>query len=201
MDNPLVSRREIFVNTLLGFLLVSVFCLPFFLGLVVIRFVFKTAASLITNLWPQLAHPSDEVFLGFLALVMLTSAIGHLRKQRWQNAFLSFAVIATSLSIWLSSARLLPGHQELALLPWTVLLIVGLMPGEARLTRFEFILGCVIVAAVLAVNDGLLGSDGLRRTVATFAGLGMLLVVGLQIRERWNGHRNTGPQAPLSPVP
>jgi hypothetical protein len=192
MDSPgwmgaehFMSRRNILVNTLLGFFLISVFALLFFLAVGALGVVLKAGNLFITRFWPQLAHSQDTIFLGLIASVVLTSAIGHLRKRRWQNAFLSFGIAAAMLSIWLAPSHSLGGQPALALVPWTFFLIFAILPGDVRLTRFEFILGNSIVAALVAINAGLLGPDRLSNVVAICAQLAIVLLMVLHVRQNW----------------
>lgn len=201
-----MNRRDILVNTLLGFFLVSVFALLFFFAFAALVVVLKAGNLFITRFWPQLAHSQDTIFLGLIAFVVLTSAIGHLRKRRWQNALLSFGIAAAMLSSWLAPSRSLGGQQALgqqalALVPWTFFLIFAILPGDSRLTRFEFILGNSIVAALVAINAGLLGPDRLSNVVAICAQLAIVLLIALHVRQRWSSEKNPGPQVPLVPTP
>jgi hypothetical protein len=193
-----MSRRDIVVNTLLGLLLVSVFALPFFLGIAILPVVLKGAGLAIASFWPKLAHPQNAAILVLIALCALTPAVVHSRKRRWRNAFLSFAALPMILSIWFADA-----HSSFGLNGdyWIVILLVAFSsPPDSAPTRFHFFAAACAISAVVAVNTGLLGYGLIARIVSdcVFAGLFIWFVV--DARRNWNGTKDPGPQAPLSPT-
>jgi hypothetical protein len=193
-----MGRRDILVNTLLGFFLVFVFALLFLLAVAALGVVLKNAGLLIARFWPQLAHSQEAVFLGLIALAELKSAIGHLRKRHWRNAFLSFAAVPMILSIWLAAAHSsfgLDGSYWIA-----ILFLIFSIPVESVATRFHFFAAASGICAVIATNTGLLGSGLLARIVSDCVLAGVFLWFASAIRHNRYDPKNPGPQTPPSPV-
>jgi hypothetical protein len=181
-----MSRREIVVNTLLGLLLISALGLPFLLAFAAL----KGADLVITSFWPQLAHSQDAVFLGFMALGVLASAIMHSRKRHWRSGFLSFAALPMILSIWFAGA-----HSSFGLngvYQFVIILAALFMPLDSAPTRFQFFAAASAISAVIAVNTGLLGSGVMARIVSFCLLSGFFLWFVIEARRNSSSTENRG---------
>jgi hypothetical protein len=188
-----MSRREIVVNTLLGLLLVSALPVFFLVGLAVL----KGASLVIASFWPQVAHPQNAAFVGFVALAALTSSVRHFRKRRWRNAFLTFAALPMILSFWFAGA-----HSSLGLGGdfWIAGVLFVFIPPDSAPTRFQFFAAATVISAVVAVNTGLLGFGLMSRIVSDCLLAGFYIWCVNEFRRNWNDTKDPVPQAPLSPT-
>jgi len=192
-----MSRRETVVNTLLGIFLVAVFLLPFLLFFVVAGYVLQALDHGARYLLPGVVHYSSSlIFLSLLCLLSLVYGVTHLRRRRWQSAFLSFAILPMIVSVWFADVHSPLGRD--ALWMWPAFLIVAI-PTDSRLTRFEFIVGASTVAAAVSANTGLLGSGSLARTIADCVLVGLFTWFVIDVRQRWSSPKTPGPEAPPSP--
>jgi hypothetical protein len=189
-----MSRRDMVVNTLLGLLLISALGLPLLLGFAVL----KGASLVITSFWPQLAHHQDAIFVGFMALCVLASAIRHSRRQHWRSAFLSFAALPMILSIWFAGPHSSFGFNGEY---WfAIVFVTFFIPPDSDPTRFQFFAAASAISAVMAVNTGLLGSALMARMVSDCLLAGFFIWFAMWARELSSGPKDPGPQAPLSPT-
>jgi hypothetical protein len=185
---PGVNSREIAVNTLLGFVLIFTFALPFLLALLVIQYVSPIFAA-IENYLPWLGRSADAIFYGVLSLSLLIGGRDYFRKQHWRNGFLSIALIAMMLILHVHFQSYFQSEHTFLLV-----LLILYIPLNAPVSRNEFILAGLLVSAGFAASVGLLGSGALPRFIADFTVLG-LFVWGLR---RLRNERSS-PQ-PLSPA-
>jgi hypothetical protein len=184
-----VNRREIAVNTLLGFVLIFIWALPFLLAMLVIHYVSPIFHAAIENYLPWLARSDDAMFYGVLSLSLLIAGRDHFRKQNWRNGFLSIALAAMML---ISLVRFHSYFQpDYTFVPVFLMLCI---PWNAPLSRNEFILTGLLAGVGFTATMGFLGSGALPRFVAAFTGLGLFVWVIRRLRDD-----GSSPQ-PLSPV-
>ncbi len=154
-----MNWREITLNTLLGFLLVLIFAIPFALGIVALGFVFNAVDLTIKHLLPGFGRHSDVAFYAFLCLWSLISGIDHLRKRLWPSAFLSLTLIPTSVSFLVYVTKSVFGDDKLFVMIWIVILLTS----RLRPTRLEFMGSAFVIGASFAINTQLLGSGIVAR--------------------------------------
>lgn len=188
-----MSRREIVVNTLMGVLLVSsalVTCLGiatiFWLAIWAIKYAFD-------YFFPGLVFPVDLVVFSMCAYAFGDSFIRNVRRGKTREAFLSFVAIAALVSCWFAPANSIFAGDRIPVLMLLPLLMI--LPGPIR--RIEFFIGAAVLSAVLAVNDGLVGSGRLAH--AALGGTLILTSVWIGIRTR-RGFDASEPQQTARPV-
>ena len=183
--------RETPVNVLLGLFLLFVFAVPFLLGIFAIGFAVQYLDLAFRKFVPALARPWDVVFYGILCLWSLISGVGHLRKWRWRNAFLSLAIVPMIISIWLAGRRL--PFRDNAFFAWPWFLVV-FASTDSLLTRLEFTLGGILIGASVGVSTGLLGSGTVAQVVADCIFLGAITLLSIHLRRLQR--KATDPEAP-----
>jgi hypothetical protein len=196
-SNPFMSRRDIVINTVLGFLIVAIFLFPFLLFAVVAEYILRALNLSVGYLFPGTANLKVVILAVFL-IVSLVSAVGQVWKRRWRNAFLSFAMLPLFASVCLADAHSLLGLRG----PFWIfgLLPIFAIPEASGPTRSQFLLVASTICAVIAINTGLLGSGLVARIIAGCVLVGLALWFIIDVRQRDAGPTNPGPQAPLSPT-
>lgn len=179
------------IDCLLGLILILMFAIPVVVGVVAIGFACQAVTLALHHFVPALARPWNAELYGLLCLWSLISGIGHLRKQRWPNAFLSFAAIPMIVSVGFAGVRSPLGDEVFFPWPWFVVILNSI---DSPATRLEFLVGGLVVATSVAVNTGMLEFGTLAQIAAygVFSGVLALFVMYFR-RERC---RQTGSHAP-----
>jgi hypothetical protein len=150
-----MSAREKAVDVLIGSALLLILASLFAIGFGAIGLAIYALEMVGKHFLPQLANHWDVAFYGFLCLSSLGASLGHLRKRRLLNAFLSFAMIPMIAFVGLAQPR------DSTFFVWTMLMVM-FTSSDSLLTRLEFALGAFVVATSVAVNAGLLGTGTLE---------------------------------------
>jgi len=150
-----VSRRDVVVNTLIGFFLLAIAFLVLLAYVAALWITIWTIKVLAKRFFPGVIVPFPVAMFIVLGITSLAAGVGHLRSRRWRNAFVSLALIPVGTSIWFADPRSPYGPDGFAYL-WLTLL--ALFPVEKfLLPRSEFFLSASILMIVMAVNSGILG--------------------------------------------
>jgi hypothetical protein len=178
-----MHSRETAVNLLLGVVLVLIFAV--LVGAVVATFgiVLYATDLVVKHVFPGLARSWNAEFYGVPCLWSLIAGIGHLRKLRLRNTFLSLAIIPMIVSVWFASPNSPLRDNAFFMWPWFMVLLI---PADSLLTKLEFTLGGFVVTTTFAVNAGLLGSGTFARvaTDCVFVAVFALVVVYFRREQR-----------------
>jgi len=181
-SNLLMSRRDIVVDTLIGILLLAValFLVLFFIA--ALGLALWTVEHLAKRCFPGVVLPYSITLLVVYGVSSLAYSVGHLRHQRWRNAFLSLAAIPVIVSIWFADPHSPFGRDGFVLI-W--LALMGLCtPDKSPLPQTEFFLGAPIAGVVVAVNSGFVGTGALADAASNCAVLAAVVLLVLQGRRR-----------------
>jgi hypothetical protein len=189
-DRPM-SRRETFVNTLLGIFLLVVFFvyltaigLAFLFGFIALDWIVRSAD-------PGASLSPGFSFLGIWALIVVWSAVGHARNGRWRNAFLLCVSVPLMGFAWFGPISSVEGYGLgfAGLYIFPVFMVIGIA-GEETLGRLKFLVATCVTAASVAVNGGLLANGTLSRSVANCL---LAVVVVWFITEARAKYKTAGP--------
>jgi hypothetical protein len=199
--NPVMSRRDVAVNTLLGTILLLVLLVYFAAIALIFLFGFLGFDWVVRLAVHGLKVPTVLVAFGVL---MLWYCIRDVRKRHWRNAFLFFVSAPLAVFAWFTSippssgGNGYAGLYVLPVLSMFPVFIVMSTAGNANLDRLRFFLAAAVAVASMAVNSGLLGNGALARMIANFL---LVAAAAWMIDGVWKGWRTTPPDQPLALPP
>jgi hypothetical protein len=190
-----MSGRETTVNVLLGLILLLIFALPVVATVVVFGYLVLAISLPPTHYLSSLGLPrQDTGFYCLLCLIAIASGVRYLRKRFWSNALLSFAVIAMGAARWYGAAG---GQPDSAFSQAWPLMVLGLIPANRSLRRWECAVGGIILSTGIVLSAGLLGAGTAAHLVADFSYFCAFVWMAVQFRSRQNEQQR--PHALLPP--
>jgi hypothetical protein len=186
-----MNRRELAVNVLIGSALLLILFAVFAGGFGAIGLAFYLLNASVKHFFPALVRREDLVFYALICIWSLIKGIGHLRKRRLTNAFLSLAMIPSCASVGLADPH--SPLQDNSFFIWPLLLVM-LILSDSPLTRLEFMLGGFVVSATIAVNAGLLGTGTLAQVTTDSVFVSVIAVIAIYFRRK--PRRGFGQQPP-----
>ena len=167
------------VNVFAGSVIILALAAPLAAGIVLLYAV----PAVIAHLFPQTAHYTGAIFVGFLGIPLLLGASRHLRGRRWRALFLNFALAAGMALFCYQSIR---SSQDCDI-PFALLTIYVLtlpMSSDRDVERRSFLLSAPLYCLAVLLNTGALGSGQLFRGANFFlnAGVGLWLFIWLRKR-------------------
>jgi hypothetical protein len=179
-----MNRREIAVNVLLGFLLLLIFAFLFAAGIGAIGFSLTAMHLAAKHFFPELTRSSDVGFYAFLGLAALISGIAHLRNGLCRNAFLSVSAFAMTLFLCSAGANAAFAPDGTFGMFAFVAILSGI-PTDRSLSRSRFLSTSSMIAVLIAVSSGLLGSGPLARIVGDVALVAVFIRFLFDLRQTW----------------
>jgi hypothetical protein len=189
-----MSRRDVVVNTSIGFFLLAVAFLVLLAYVAALWLAIWTIKDLAGRFFPGVTVPFPVALFTVLGISSLASGVGHLRGRRWRNAFVSLALIPMGVSIWFANPHLPFGLDGF---PYVWLTVIAFFPGEKLfLQRSEFILSASILIAVMAVNSGIFGFGVFTHYLLVCTLLAAIVLLAIKVRRR-----QTTVDPDTSPIP
>jgi hypothetical protein len=183
-SNLLMSRRDVVVNTLLGFLIITAAVVLFLLFVGAAALVLWSVDYLAKRYFPGVVHRGSLAVSVIFGVSSLVAGVGHLRRRRWRNAFLSLTVVPLVASIWFADTHSPFGRDRFTSI-WLALIVL-FTPQDSLLPRSQFFLGALIAGAVVAINCGLFGSEVFAHAISGCILLAAFILLVIQGRRRWS---------------